>query len=232
MSLLNSIKYDIRFGFRHNFYGAYMIVAVVYILALRMIPEGSQENIGMLILFSDPSALGAFFIGAIIMLEKSQNTLQGVLITPMSIKKYIWTKVLSLLMISVGSSVVIAIFGIGGDINYILIVISVGLTAIFFTLVGFVIALYSKSLNSYFINSMVIVPFMIPVLGYLNIYSNEMFKILPSYWSLELLKASMYKMDVVNIILAILILGLWCIIAFIVVEKVFNYKVILKVGED
>lgn len=232
MSLLNSIKYDMKFGFRHNFYGAYMIVAVVYILALRMIPQGSRENIGMLILFSDPSALGAFFIGAIIMLEKSQNTLQGVLITPMSIKKYIWTKVLSLLMISVGSSVVIAIFGIGGDINYILIVISVGLTAIFFTLVGFVIALYSKSLNSYFINSMVIVPFMIPVLGYLNIYSNEMFKILPSYWSLELLKASMYKMDVIYIILAILILVLWCIIAFIVVEKVFNYKVILKVGED
>ena len=64
---------DIRFQFRYGFYAVYLIVSALYIIAVRLLPESVRPAARAVVVFSDPAALGLFFMGAILLYEKSDR---------------------------------------------------------------------------------------------------------------------------------------------------------------
>lgn len=230
MRILNGILYDMKFQLRHGFYYAYIFVSIVYIAFLKLLPESINRLASILIIFTDPSVLGAFFIGAIFLLEKSQNTLQGLFTTPYKIQEYIKAKVISLTILSLLSSMLIAMFIFKTDFNFLLLFIGVFFTSVFFTLLGFMIAIYSKSTNHYFANSIILVIFMLPMLDYFNIFSSKLFYLFPSKASLLLIHGAFYEISFFNLIYSLAALPLWCLAAYALLVKVFYKKVIAEVG--
>lgn len=66
---------DIRFQYRYGFYLLYLVVSIVYAGVLLAAPQSWRPLAAAVILFSDPAALGMFFMGGIVLFEKSERTL-------------------------------------------------------------------------------------------------------------------------------------------------------------
>jgi len=155
MRLLNALKGDVLFQYRNGFYAIYAIISIIYIMILNVLPEDIKTIAIPVVVFTDPTVIGLFFIGGIIMLEKIQGVTHSIVVTPLKVKDFILSKLISLSAISVISSLIIAYLSTDKTFNVIVLVLSIILSSSFFTLMGVIIASSTKTLNGYFVKMIV-----------------------------------------------------------------------------
>ncbi|WP_026490125.1 fluoroquinolone export ABC transporter permease subunit [Butyrivibrio sp. XBB1001] len=147
MRFVRLLRWDMRFQARYGFYLLYGFLTTFYTLILFALPEVWKENMAAILIFSDPAAMGLFFMGAIILLEKSQKVTSYFAITPLKVRNYLWSKVLSLCAISL---IVAAVLGIiAGHEHILLLLAGTFLASVIFTLCGIIVATKISSLNQF-----------------------------------------------------------------------------------
>nr|WP_297770331.1 ABC transporter permease [uncultured Butyrivibrio sp.] len=147
MRFVRLLRWDMRFQARYGFYLLYGFLTTFYTLILFALPEVWKENMAAILIFSDPAAMGLFFMGAIILLEKSQKVTSYFAITPLKARNYVWSKVLSLCTISL---IVAAVLGIiAGHEHILLLLAGTFLASVIFTLCGIIVATKISSLNQF-----------------------------------------------------------------------------------
>lgn len=141
---------DIRFQFKYGFYFVYLIFSVLYIGILFALPVPWREKAAILMVFTDPAAMGLYFMGAIILLEKSERVLNSIAVSPVKPVEYVLSKLLSIAFIS---TVVGLVIGLAGSIiaNLFYYTAGVFLCSCLFSAVGLMIAANIKTLNSFII---------------------------------------------------------------------------------
>ena len=87
------------------------------------------------IVFSDPALLGLVFIGAIVLYEKSERTLSSIAASPVTVKEYILSKVVSLGIISSLSGILIAL-AVPVETNWPMMIIGLLFGSCLFTMIG------------------------------------------------------------------------------------------------
>lgn len=228
---LKPFTHEVKFQFRHGFYIAYLLITVIYIAILRTLPMDVRTYILPLILFSDQGVVGFFFISGLFFLERDQNTLENLFVTPYSIRAYIINKVAALSLISYFSGLVIAIFTIGKDFSFVLFTTALILTSIFFTLLGFILVVRTKNLNYYMIFSgLFLLVFFLPLLGYLEIYDNITFTIIPTQAAIHLISSSITQINVTKIVLSVGFLIFGCLVAYKAAYKSVESFIVSKIG--
>jgi fluoroquinolone transport system permease protein len=100
-------------------------------------------------IFSDPAAMGLFFMGAIILLEKSERVLNSIAVSPIKAVEYILSKVVSLGIISTIVGILIATSA--GEVKLIPMIIGTFLGSAIFTLLGLMVAANIASLNQFLV---------------------------------------------------------------------------------
>jgi fluoroquinolone transport system permease protein len=110
-------------------------------------PETWREKAVSIMIYSDPAAMGLFFMGAIVLLEKSQRVLDTLAVSPVKAHEYVIAKTVSLLLISVLVALVLALVAGIGNIPQVLM--ATALTSMIFTLLGLIAAAKINSLNRY-----------------------------------------------------------------------------------
>ena len=231
MRLLSSIKFDILFQFRHGFYYACALVCAIYIGVIRYVPVNIKSTLVTLMIFSDTSVLGFFFIGGIILLEKDQNTLECLFVTPLRVNEYFASKVVSLTMLSLLISFIIVTASFGASFNPLMLFIGVLSGSVFFTLVGIALSACVKSVNQYIMEaSLAMIIFFLPLLSYLNVVKSPLFYIFPTTASLVLIESAFKAHPLSEVLLVMLIFVLWIIIAYKWAGRLFYKHIILKVG--
>jgi len=140
---------DVRFQFRYGFYGIYLIVSLLYILVINLLPLRWRESARVLTVFSDPAALGLFFMGAIILFEKGERVLRTLAVSPVRAGEYILAKLVSLALISTLAAT--AIFLAGGGMPGFPFFAGVFAGSCLFTLIGLSIGTRIKTLNQFLI---------------------------------------------------------------------------------
>ncbi len=149
MRVIKLILGDIRFQFKYGFYGIYAVFCGLYVFLLFVLPEAWREKTTSILIYSDPAAMGLFFMGAIVLLEKSQRVLNALAVSPVKVCEYITAKIVSLMCISVLAALVLAF---AADLKNIrVILITTALTSAVFTLLGLIAAVKINSLNQYLI---------------------------------------------------------------------------------
>ena len=139
--------WDLRFQAKYGFYFLYTVLTVIYVTVLFALPESWQEKAAAILIFSDPAAMGLFFMGAIVLLEKSQNTPCALAVSPVRASEYIIAKIGSL---SVVSLVVAAVLALAAGVENLYMVLSGTLIAsVIFTLSGIIVATRITSLNQF-----------------------------------------------------------------------------------
>ncbi len=141
---------DIRFQWKYGFYFLYLVFTLLYILLLQVVPSSWKDTASLALVFSDPAAIGLFFMGAIILLEKSENTLQSIAISPVRPLEYVLAKMgsLSLLSALVGFAIRLCVIRIERPILFFL---GVFLGSCLFSAIGILVATKTKTLNQFIV---------------------------------------------------------------------------------
>ncbi len=225
--LFKMIKFDILSQIKQGFYLVYAIITIIYILILFYIPTSFRTEVTAYLILSDTSVMGLVFVGALVLLEKQQNLLQSLFITPLRLSDYILSKSLSLTIIAVLVSAVIG-FIPGGMINNIIpFIISVVLCSMFYTLLGLGISAQVSSVNQYFIG--------IIAWSLITSIPLVLFFIIPDYSiifpvnaAIDLLVTPSDVQTVRGIIADSSVLLCWCILAYIYACRQFKKYVVNK----
>ena len=141
---------DIRFQFRYGFYGIYLVFSLVYIGVLYALPQAWRGDAALVMIYTDPAAMGMFFMGAIVLFEKSEHVLDSLAVSPAGALEYVLSKLLS-----IGTISTIVAFTIAASIgilhNPLLFLTSVFLSSCLFSAVGLIAACKIKTLNQFFL---------------------------------------------------------------------------------
>jgi fluoroquinolone transport system permease protein len=171
MRLRNLILGDIRFQYKYGFYFVYIILTIIYICLLNLIPSVWRVNGAAIMIYSDPAAMGLFYMGAIVLLEKSQRVINSLAVSPVKISEYILSKVLSLGVISTFVGLFIAT-SIHME-HLILVGIGTFLGSVLFSLLGLILAANIISLNQFILATVPVeIICFVPPIAYLIGYQN------------------------------------------------------------
>ncbi len=232
MRLLTAIINDIRIQFRSGFYYAYLFVCLFYILAIRQLPA-DYTKIGLFyVIFTDPTVLGFYFVGGLLLLEKGQKTLTSLFVTPMRLHEYILAKVLSLGLLALVSSLLIAVLLVRFDFHILYLIVTVLLASAIYTLVGITLGVRAKDVNRYlFISPLYLIFTILPVLSFLGIFPRNLFFFIPTHSILNLLSYAILDTKLGSLWLDFGLLILWIGIAWYWAQKWFIKYVINQTGD-
>jgi fluoroquinolone transport system permease protein len=231
MRVASALRYDILFQFRHGFYYAYLFVTAIYVLALLNLHQNIRAAVTTMLLFTDTTMLGFFFIGAIVLLEKGQNILESLFVTPLRVYEYFISKVASLTLISLLSALIIVLTTHGPFKNIFVFIAGLAVSSCFYTLFGFIFAARAKNVNDYFAKALGVGLFIcLPVIGYFNIFKTPMFYIFPTQATIILIEIAFKDFSILEIVYAFVCLTVWSVIAAVFAYRSFYKHVILKIG--
>ena len=209
------IEWDLKLEIRYQILTIALIVTILYCGIFLWFDMTTLQQLVIFFIFSDPALLGFMFIGALVLFEKSANTLPALVVTPLKVEEYLWSKAISLTLIALGCSTAMAVAAHGFNFNFIYFFLAVTLTSLFFLFFGFIGVARVKSLNHYLIiMGNLLIPFFLPFLNYLGITDLWLFYIIPSQGSLFLLEASFTEVEFWKIIYSIICLLIWIFISF------------------
>lgn len=227
MILLHAVIGDIRFQIKQGFYLVYVIITIMYLIILSFLPTSILPTAVPLVVFSDPSVLGLFFIGGIILLEKSQGVLMVIVVSPLKSMEYILAKVISLTLIATLATVVITLFGYHESVNWVTLILSTIFTSSLFTLLGIIINAGCKNVNQYMLKTIpYMLLFILPCFSLIGFPYSDLFLIFPSVAALKLMMGAFIGISWwVNSLLVIYLFGLNYLFLKIAV-KTFELKIV------
>jgi fluoroquinolone transport system permease protein len=76
------------------------VFLLLYIGLIFALPVAWRKTAGILMIFTDPAAMGLYFMGAIVLFEKSERVLNSISISPVKPLEYMLSKLCSLAVIS------------------------------------------------------------------------------------------------------------------------------------
>lgn len=166
-----------------------------------------KTDIASIMIYSDPAAMGLFFMGAIVLLEKSQKVLNAMVVSPVKVSEYILSKTVALIAIS---TVIAMILGFVSGSNQLLsIAVGTALTSAIFTMLGIIAATKISNLNQFLIviMSIEIVCFVPPIVG-LFVKLPDIFRFFPFTACMNLItgKSILLSFDMALVIATLIIL--------------------------
>lgn len=221
MSRLRKLLYgDIRFQFKYGFYLVYLILTVFYVCLLYAFPVNIRSKVASLLIYTDPAAMGLFFMGAIVLFEKSQRVLNSLAVSPITVGEYILSKLISLGLI--GTLVGILIAASSGNRQLLSVALGTFFGSMIFSLFGLIAASVVNSLNQFMV---VTIPVellcTLPPIIYLFGYRNRFMLLHPGCLVIRLIEGEGW-----NEPFMLLSLCLWLLLIFYitdrVVRKMFN----------
>jgi fluoroquinolone transport system permease protein len=225
------LNHDMRFQFRHGFYWAYLVATLAYIGIIYLLPPTVRRTATLLCIFIDTSVLGMFFVGALVLLERDQNTLAPLFLTPIRLEEYLASKIVSLTLLALLSSlaIVVSVQGLHGGI--LLVAWAVAGISLFFTLVGLFVAAKATSVPDYFIRGIGWgLLLCVPLLDYFGVLRSPLFFLLPSQPTLVLLDQS-FGMERPGVVVLSAILSVaWILPAAVLARKGFMRNVLQRKG--
>jgi fluoroquinolone transport system permease protein len=156
-------RVDALLAWRRGIVAAAAIVAIVYVILLRLIPAAVAETLLPFLVFSDPAALGFFFVGGTILADRADGTAAAVAVTPADVAEILAGRVVVLAGLgALGAAVVAA--GSGLDIAWWWFVPAVLLSSVVYTCFGYAVAMRARSVNEYFARAVVwSIPMFVPI---------------------------------------------------------------------
>jgi len=214
---------DVRFQLKYGFYYIYLFFSVLYIGLLFALPLEWRQTAAILMIFSDPAAMGLYFMGAIVLFEKSERVLNSVAISPVKPYEYVLSK-----LCSIGCISTIVAVAIGASSNVIskpfYFIIGVFLCSCLFSAIGLIFACRISSLNQFVIATIPAELLInLPAIAWLFGYQKSWLLLHPGVSLIELCKGSSRALP------ALIILLLWTLFFTVLAERIVK-KMLKSVG--
>jgi fluoroquinolone transport system permease protein len=190
--LAATLRWNVVLQFRHGFYYVSAAFILVRVALLRQLPGDAHMSLLVPGLMVNNLIITTFyFVGALVLLEKGEGTLAGLVVTPLRDTEYFLGKVFSLTLLGVGESLTIVLLTDGTRFNLLLLVGGMALLCGFYTLAGFVAVARFDSLNEYLLPSVLIVMALwLPLLDHFGLVHSPLFYLHPVQPALVLMRAA------------------------------------------
>jgi fluoroquinolone transport system permease protein len=153
--------HDARLQYRYGVYAAYAFVVAFYVLVL-LAGRGVLPGWAVaMVIYTDPAAVGFFFLGALMMLEKAEGVRTALAISPVTARQYLSGKVATLAGLAMLASIILLVVHQRAP-NPALLLVAVFLISICFIGIGVPIALRFRTVSGYLVGSGA---FLMPVIG-------------------------------------------------------------------
>lgn len=158
MRLFHLISNEFRFLLKYGIIFIYSIFTIFYLCLLAIIPESARQITAVILVFTDPAAMGLFFMGAVVLLEKSQRVSNSIAVSPVRTNEYIIAKVIAFMITGCIVGIILCLFG--GLKDLLLITFGIAFSSALFSLVSLIVASKVETLNGFMIAT---IPFEITI---------------------------------------------------------------------
>ena len=224
MRKINVIKGDMIFQWKYGFYALSFLMIIIYLVVFSFFKGDIKDTIVSICVYSDPAAMGMFFMGALILLEKCQRIINSIAVSPVTAEENILGKLISIGIISEIVGIVLMIQR--SPVNYFLCAVGIFAGSVIFSLCGIIVGAKIQSLNQYIIWTLPFeivgfVPVILYRIGFL--WDNRLMLLHPGCAVMQLLEGNtdMVLISVISILV-------WSVILFwlgdVSVEKMFRFS--------
>ncbi|MEZ5104649.1 MAG: ABC transporter permease [Draconibacterium sp.] len=180
-TLLKLIYWDLKIQARNGIITVAFIIAAIYTALFLLLQLQGNDKILIAILFSDPTFMGFIFTGVLILFEKNANTLQALVVTPVKIWQYLFSKAISLTFVALIICFAMVFASHGFRFNYFWFLSATFLSSVFFIFLGFIGVSKVKTFNQYIIVIPVfLMPLLLPFLNFFGVTDTLWFYLLPT----------------------------------------------------
>ena len=240
--LVATIRCDVQIQFRNGFYYATAFVLVIWALLLHQLHSQSLDVTTRLNLTLDwllPAVVlnnlvitTFYFVGGLVLLEKSQGTLQAQVVTPLRTGEYLFSKVITLSALALIHNLIIVMLIEGLTWSIVPLITGITLASIIYVLVGFVAVARYDSVNEYLLPSMLYTGVLLMPLVYAAGWETWLLYLHPLQAPLVLMQAGFQSMEVWQFVYGLLYSALWIAIAYRFSQDAFQRFVIAGQGGD
>lgn len=231
--LTSTLRWDVQLQIRNGFYYAAAFVAIVIIILLSQlnVPRATMALLFPLFIFQNILINNFYFIAALVLLEKGEGTLEGLVVTPLRKSEYLASKLMTLASLSLLETAVVVLIVYGFRVNLLLLVTGTLLLSLMYGLAGFSFVVRYDSINTFILPSILLTAlFSIPFLDYLGIWSSPLLYLHPFQATLLLLKAAFQPIAAWEVVYGVVYSALFIALTYAWSQRAFYKFVILKEG--
>lgn len=173
--LVSTMGHDVRLQLRNGFYAAVAFLVAVFFIVLSQLPEFDWAPILPPFLLGNLAMATFFFMAGLVLLEKGEGTLEAQVVSPLTTREYLGSKLVTLTGLSLAESALIVIIAKGFAVNWAPLLLGVAMAAALYTLFGFAAVVRYRSINELLFPTMVWVTlFSLPILHYADVWSTPL----------------------------------------------------------
>jgi fluoroquinolone transport system permease protein len=184
-------RLDCRLQRRYGFYFAASFIAVVWIVILRFMRPEVLPLAVPFIVFVDLAVVGFYFMAGALLFEKSERTLQALLVSPLRFREYLASKLLTLTLLAMIVSLAVAVVGYGPHFNLFFFLTGVALTSLLTLLVGLIAVAPYDSISRFLIPAQFYMLILYaPLAHFFGWWTSPMIYLIPTQGSLLMLRGA------------------------------------------
>ena len=231
--LTSTMRWDVRLQIRNGFYYAAAFVALIIIILLSQfnVPASTLAMLFPLFIFQNILINNFYFIAGLVLLEKGEGTLEGLVVTPLRKSEYLVSKLVTLAMLSLLETAVVVLIVYGFNANLIWLAAGTILLSLIYGLAGFSFVVRYDSINTFILPSVPFTAlFSLPLLHYLGVWSSPLMYLHPLQAPLLLLKGAFQPIAAWEVIYGVVYSAVTIALAYAWSQRAFYKFVILKEG--
>ena len=150
-ALLRLIAWDVQVQARENVYLFTVFSTLAFAIVLLLLPADAPDTVVTMLLFMDPAIVGTSFVGAIVLMERGQNTLAALSVSPAPPSDYLLAKLITLTGLTfAGGMALVAIAYHPLDLDRGLrFIVAMGFTGTLGVLAGLLVIATANSMNHF-----------------------------------------------------------------------------------
>ncbi len=173
---------DLRLQWRNRLYHVTALVAILAVLIIRYFFDKDMIAEVLPVYFLGTQGLAYFYAASMVVFEKSERTLQGIIVSPLRMHEYLVSKIVTVGFLVALECLAVAIGAYGIGFQPVWFVFgAMGMGAIF-AVAGLAYVVRFQDLPSFLMPSVLIVGVLgLPFIHYFEVWPNPVFYLLPTY---------------------------------------------------
>lgn len=189
--LAATLATDVRLQWRNGFYYAVAFLLACWLVVVGQLPELGWRPWLPALVFGNLSVGTFLFVAGLVLLEKGEGTLEAQIVTPLSDREYLLSKVATLTLLAVLEHLALVAVVVGADFRAGVLVLGVVSGAAVYCLAGFLAVVRYDSVDAFLLPSVVwLCALSLPLLHFAGVWSPWLMALHPLQPSMILLKGA------------------------------------------
>jgi fluoroquinolone transport system permease protein len=227
--LFKQIKWQFLIFQRNNLLTMLLVISAFYVAVIYFLKDfAGVEKFITLLIYNDPAIVGFIFIGISIILEKDQEVLPALFVTPLNHHAYLISRIIVLSAIGFSGALAMVLTAKGNSVNFLHFSVGAFSTCGLFCLTGIFVVSFTTEVLHFLLRAIPLLIFMsLPLLNYFELTDLSFLKLFPVQGGLNLMVNSYTDApNIREIIFGYLSIAVWTPFLYWLVYRIFMARVV------